>query len=134
MNAVIGDDAVDAAQAELEVSLAQLLGDHLGGGIWIQKAIAQHLADDLIGAAIIGLGAGFLGAKGKQATLLEVRQQLIVALATNAVFGGDTGDAVFQTLAFDEHEEALGQFIGEGNGQSADWSGELAGLGIELES
>ena len=133
MQAVIGNDALDAAQTDLEVGLAQFLSDDLGGGIRIQKAIAQDLADGLIGAAVVGLGAGLLRSEGGQAALLEGVEDLIVALTAVAVFLGDGGDVVVQTLAFNKHEETGGQRVGVGDGQGAGGTSQLVSFGIELE-
>ena len=133
MQAVIGDDALDAAQTDLEVGLAQFLSDDLGGGIRIQKAAAQNLADGLIGAAVVGLGAGLLRLEGGQAALLEGVEDLIVALTAVAVFLSDGGDVVVQTLAFNEHEETGGQRVGAGDGQGAGGTSQLVSFRIELE-
>ena len=133
MQAVIGDDALDAAQTDLEVGLAQFLSDDLRGGLRIQKAIAQHLADGLIGAAVVGLGAGLLRLEGGQAALPEGVEDLIVALTAVAVFLGDGGDIVIQTLAFNEHEETGGQRVGVGDRQGAGGTSQLVSLRIELE-
>jgi hypothetical protein len=88
----------------------------------------------LIGATVIGFGAGFVGLKSQQATVLKVRQKLIVTLAAEAIFGGGGGNVYSQALTFDEHEEALGHFIGDRDGQGAGRANELMGGGIELES
>jgi len=133
LQAVIGDDALDAAQTDLEVGLAQFLSDDLGGGIRIQKAVAQNLADGLIGAAVVGLGAGLLRLEGGQAALLEGVEDLIVALTAVAVFLSDGGDVVVQTLAFNEHEETGGQRVGAGDGQGAGGTSQLVSFRIELE-
>jgi hypothetical protein len=87
----------------------------------------------LIGATIIGSGAGFVGLKSQQATALKVGQELIVALTAEAVFGGGVGNVLFQALTLDEHEEALGQLVGGRDGQSAHRASELMGVRIELE-
>ena len=133
MQAVIGDDPLDTAQTDLEVGLAQFLSDDLGGGIRIQKAIAQDLADGLIGAAVVGLGAGLLRSEGGQAALLEGVEDLIVALTAVAVFLGDGGDIVIQTLAFNEHEETGSQRVRAGDGQGAGGTRQLVSFRIELE-
>lgn len=133
MQAVIGDDALDAAQTNLEAGLAKFLSNDLGGSLRIQKAVAQDLADGLIGAPVIGLGAGLLRLEGGEAALLEGVEDLIVALPAAAVFLGDGGDVVVQTLAFDQHEEAGRRQVGVGDGQSAGGARQLVGFGMELE-
>ena len=58
---------------------------------------------------------------------------MVITLATITVFLSDRADLVFQTLAFDDHEEAAGQIVGGGDGQGTGRAGELRGLGVELE-
>lgn len=131
MKPEVGDRALDAAQADREVGLTELLGDDLGRGIRIQEAVAHDLGDDLLGASVIGLGAGLLGLKGLQAALLEVLQELVVSLAAIAVFACDGEDALPHTLALGEHEEAVGQEVGGGDGQGAGGAGELVSNGVD---
>jgi hypothetical protein len=71
--------------------------------------------------------------QSSQATLFEVVEQLIIALAAVAVFFGDGSDVVFQTLAFDEHEEAVGLKVGGWYGQGAGGANQAMGFGVELE-
>jgi len=133
LQAVIGDDPLDAAQADGEMSLPQFLGDDLRGRVGVQKAMAQDLAHGLVGAAIVGFGSGLLGLQGGEAAGLEGVEYLVIALAAITIFPGDRVDAGLQTLAFDEHEEAAGHFVIVGDGQGAGRAGELLFVGIELE-
>ena len=133
MQAVIGDHPFDAAQTDGEMSLPELLGDDLRRGVGIQKAIAQDLADHLVGAAIIGSGAGFPGLQGQEAPLLEGVEDLVITLAAITIFLRDGGDLRIPALAFLKHEEAAGQLIGIGDGQEAGGAGELMGQGIEVQ-
>jgi hypothetical protein len=115
------------------MGLPELLGDDLGGGLWVKELVAHDLEEELLGASVIGFGAGLLGFKGLQAARLEDVQELIVALAAEAVFLSDGGDVVLQTLAFDEHEETVGLLVGRGDGQGAGRAGELVKSGVELK-
>jgi len=133
LQAVIGDDPFDAAQTDGEARLPEFLGDDLGRSVGIQKAIAQDLADDLIGAAIRGFWAGLLRLQGGEAAFLEGLEQLVIPLTTIAILLGDLADLSFQALAFDQHEEAAGQWVGRGDGQGASRAGELVGVGMKLE-
>ncbi len=133
MQAVIGDDALDRTQTDSEVSLAQLLGHDLGGGLRVQKQVAQDLADSLVGAAVIGFGAGFFGLEGEETSVLEGVEQLVIALAAEAVFLGDGGNVLLEALALQEHEEAASQGIGWSDGQRPDGAGELIGIGLEAK-
>ena len=133
MQAVFGDDPVDAALADRELRLAKLLGDDRRGGLGVQKAMAQDLFDGLIGAPVVGLGAGLLGLEGGQTALLEGGKDLVIALPATAIFSRGVGDAGVETLAFHDHQEASGQFIGGCDGQDAGRAGELVCVGIEYE-
>lgn len=132
MQAVVGDHSLDTAQANGEVSLAQLLRDHVGGGLGVQEAIAQDLANGLVGTPIIGFGSGLLGLEGGETAALVGGENLIIALPAIAIFLSKGGDVSRQTLAFDEHEEAVSQFVGGFNGEAAGRAGELVSRGIEL--
>jgi hypothetical protein len=124
---------MDTPETDLEVRLAEFLGDDLGGGVGIQKAVAQDLANDLVGAAVRGFRTGLLRQEGGQALLLEAVQQLIIALPAAAVFFGDGGDVVCQTLALDEHQEAVGLQVGGRDGQGARGTDQTVGAGVEME-
>ena len=133
MQAVVGEHALDTAAADGEVGLAQFLGDDLGGGVGVQKAVTQDLTDGLVGTAVIRFGSGFLRLEGRQAAALKGVQDLVIALAAITIFLGDGGDVSVQTLAFDQHEETAGQVVGGINRQGAGWAGELVGMGLEKQ-
>jgi hypothetical protein len=133
LQAIIGDDALDTALADAEVGLLELLSNDHRRSVRVQETVAQDLAFNLVGAAVIGLGAGFLGLQGLQAAGPISRPQLVIALTAAAVFLGNRGDLVCQTLAFDEHEEAVRQRVSGGDGQGADGAGQLVGEGLEFE-
>lgn len=133
MQAVIGDDALDGAQTNGEVGLPQFLGDDVGGGVGVQEEVTQDLAHGLIGAAVVGLGAGFVGLEGSDAALEEGVQQLIVAGTGKAVSVRDSGDVLLEALAFHEHEETTRESVVWVYGQGAGRAGELVGGGIERQ-
>ena len=95
--------------------------------------MAQDLADRLVGASIIGFGSGLLRLEGGETAALEGAADLIIALTAITIFLGNGGDVGFQTFAFDQHEEAVGQFVSGCNGEGAGRAGELVSLGIELK-
>ena len=133
MKAVFGDDAADGAEADGEVGLLEFLGDDVGGDVGVQEEVAQDLADGLFSAAVVGLGAGFVGDQGEGAALEEGGAQLIVAGAGEAEAVGDGGDVSFQAFALDEHEEARGEGVVGGDEQGAGGAGELVEGGVKLE-
>lgn len=95
--------------------------------------MAQDLADRLVGAPIIGFGAGLLRLEGGETAVLKGVEDLIIALPAIAILLGDGRDVGIQTFAFDQHEEAVGQLVGGFNGEGAGRAGELVSLGIELK-
>jgi len=57
-------DIFDERLAEGQTRLAKFLDDDGGGNVGIQKAGTQDLADELVGAVVIGFGSGLLGLEG----------------------------------------------------------------------
>ena len=112
--------------------LNKIMEHELAGVVGVQKAVAQDLAHGLVGAAVIGFGPGLLRRKGRQAPGLIVFEKLIIARPAKPIMLGDRSDVAFQTLAFQEHEETSGLWIGSSHGQSPGWTDDLVSLGIEL--
>ena len=133
MKAVIGDDAFGAPGAEGEAGLAELLGDDLGGGVGIEEAVADDLADGLVGAAGGALGAALAALQGGGAVGEEGAADLEVALFAEAELLGGSQGAEPLALAFDEHGEFAGDFVGGGDGEGAGGAGELLELGVEVK-
>jgi len=117
----------------LELGLAQLLSNHRRRGAGIQKAVAQDLPYDLIGATVMGFGTGLVRRQSKQAAGFEVIQELVVALAAKTVLLSDVDDVLLQTLAFNEHEETVSQMIGSTYGEVTDGADQLMSFPIELQ-
>ena len=111
MKPVFLDHAFDAASADRETGLAQLLGDDLDRGIGIEEAMANDLSFDLIGANGVGLGAAFLSLEGHGAPFLKEIKQLIISLSGEAVFLGRPGGPETFALAFEEHEQTRSNFV-----------------------
>lgn len=119
MQAVIGDDAFDAADADGELGLAKLLRYDLGRGVGIEKAMAQDLADGLIGAAIVGFWAGLFRFKGGQTAPQKGVANLVIALTAATIFLCDLGDVGCKAFAFHQHKEAAGKLVGGVDGEGA---------------
>src|SRR5438105_12052252 len=83
----------------------ELLHDDVGRSIGIQEDVAQDLPHHLLGAAVVGFGSSFLGLQGQNAALLESLQQLIIALAAEAVFFDDGNNVLLEALPYEDHEE-----------------------------
>ena len=58
MKAVLLDDADDTTSADLETSLAELLGDDVDRGVRIEEAVTDDLAHKFVGTDVIAFGAG----------------------------------------------------------------------------
>ena len=126
MQAVIGDDAFDTADANGKAGLAKLLRDDRGGSVCIQKSVAQDLTNGFIGATVVGFWSGLLGFKGEQAAAQKGIAELIITLTATTMFFCDVGDVGSKTFAFHQHKKAAGEFIGGGDGEGADGAFELA--------
>jgi hypothetical protein len=133
LQAVVGKDAFDAALAEGEVGLAQFLDEDGRGAVGVQKAVAQDLADDGVGAARGGLGAGFVGEERGEAALAVGGVELVITLAGAAVLGGQVHDGLAEALAFQDHEETPRLRIVGGDRQGAGGSADALARGIERE-
>ena len=71
MKAEVGDDPLDAAGADGVAGLADFLCQDAGGSFRIQKAVANDLLADLVGAAVGGFGAALEALQSEGAALLE---------------------------------------------------------------
>ena len=111
MKAVIGDDPFDAALTNGMRLLADFLSDDGRRTIGIQEATADDQADDLIGAAVIGLGTWGLQEQALRALRKEGGQDLVIALAGEIIFLSGLGWAESFALALDEHGQAAADFV-----------------------
>ena len=106
MKAVLLDDADDTASADWETGLAKFLCEDVERGVGIEKAVANDLADDFVGADIVAFGA-WLVAKQSWATLFTIElEQLKITLFAEAELLGCLGGTDPLALAFNEHGEA----------------------------
>ena len=133
METEVGDDAFDAALADGEVFLNQLLGDDFDGAVGIEESLGDDATDDFWGAAMIGLGTRGLGLKGLGTAFAEGSQELVVALAAVAEARGNLCHRAIGTLTGDEHGELLGEDVGRIDGELAAGSTETEGIRIDGE-
>jgi len=120
LQAKLGNDAIHGALADAEVTLAQFLGYDLGTGLGIQEAVANHLADEFLGAAVVGFGSPFgteetLAALGK-----EERPELEIALAAITELGGNLVNVFGSAFTGQKHGQFAGDLIVFGNRQGAE--------------
>ena len=106
MKTVLLDHADDTTSADRETGLAKFLCEDVERGVGIEEAVANNLANDLVGADIVALGT-WLVAKESWATVFTIEfEQLKISLFAEADFLGRLGGAGALALAFDEHGEA----------------------------
>ena len=111
MKAVFGDDTLHAAGADLPAALAQLLGDHLRGGVAVKEPVPDHLPDDLGRSPVVGLGAALLALQSDRARLVKDGAELEVPLLAVAELAGGLEGAAFLALPFEEHEELVRDLV-----------------------
>src|SRR5216683_608209 len=133
LKAVVSDDAFDAARTDDPAGLAELLGDDVGGGVGVEEAVADDLADDFVGAAVEAFGAAFLAEQGGGAAVGERLAELEVALFTEAELARGGGGAEALALAFDEHGEFAGDLVVWAEGEGAGGADEELLLQIDVE-
>ena len=111
MKAIGFDDAFDAARADGQTTLANLLSDHVGGRIGVEQPVAYDLAHDLVGPAVVGLGTPALAEEGDGPPFPIGVEDLVVALLGEAEFLGGPQRAEGFTFAFDEHGQPGGDLV-----------------------
>ena len=117
MKAVLLDDADDTASTDWETGLAKLLCEDVERGVGIEEAVANDLANDLVGADIVAFGAWFV-AKESWAALFTIEfEQLKISLFAEAELLGCLGGTDSLALAFDEHGEARDDEVIRKNGE-----------------
>jgi hypothetical protein len=120
----LGDDAVDGSFADAEVALSELLSDDLGAGFGIQEAMTDDLADEFLGAPVIGFGAPLGAEEALSALGQKAGPELEVTLTAEAELLCGAVDAVGSAFAFDEHGELASDLVpsrdGEGPGGALD--------------
>lgn len=120
MEPELGNDAVYGPFADVKVTLPEFLSDDIRGGLRIQEAMADDLANEFLSATVVGLGTS-LGADQSLAALFKKeRAELEVALAAESEFGGNTVNAFGAAFTVDQHGKLAGDFIVVGNGQGSE--------------
>src|SRR5207248_665539 len=104
-----------------------------GGGVGVEEAVANDLADGFVGAAGGAFGAAALALQGGGAVGEKGAAELEVALLAEAelLSGGVGAEAL--ALALDEHKELACDLVGGGDGERTGGADELLELGIEVE-
>jgi hypothetical protein len=131
LKAVLLDDADDTTNADREAGLAELLRDDLDGGVRIEEAVADDLANDLVGADIVALRAGLVSSESCTAMFTVELKQLEISLLAEAQLLGGLGGAEPLALAFDEHGQAGDDEVIGTNGKLTSGADDAAGRHVE---
>lgn len=91
--------------------MTEFLGNDLGGGLRVEKAVADGLADQFLTATVVGAGASLLAEQAPGSLLQEAVAQLKVTLAAEAKLGGRLIRTQRTTFAFEEHGQLEADFI-----------------------
>jgi hypothetical protein len=132
LKTVLLDDADDTTNADRKACLAEFLRDDVDRGVGIEEAVADDLANDLVGADIVAFGAGLVALESRASMFtIEFEQLKISRLAEIELLGGLGGAEPF-ALAFDEHgQPGDDQVIGK-NGEISGGADDSEGRDIEL--
>jgi hypothetical protein len=102
LQAIVGDDAFHAADADGPSALDELLGDDLRRSVGVEKAVTDHLPDELGRPTIVGFRATLLAVQSDRPLFAEGGPELKIALfAEVELLRGLEGP---QSLAFAFHE------------------------------
>ena len=132
MQAVLLDDANDAPNADLKAGLAKFLRDDLDGGVRIEEAVADDLANDLVSADIVVFGSGLVALKSCASMFTIKFKQLKVSLLAEVKFRGGLGGAEPLALAFDEHSQAGDDEVIGKNREFSGGANDASGRDVEL--
>ena len=132
MKAVLLDDADDTTNADREAGLAQFLRDDVDRGVWVEEAVTDDLANDLVGADIVAFGAGLVALESRASMFTVEFEQLKIALCAEVELKGGLGGAQPFTLAFDEHGQPGDDEVVRKNGELSGGADDAAGRDVEL--
>lgn len=131
MQAVVGEGATDAAGADRQAGLAELLGQDVRRGLGVEETQTNDLADDLGGTSGAGLGSAFTAVQSGAAVGEEGSAELAVTLFAEAVFGRSGAGAETFAFAFDEHEQLARDLVLGRDNQGA--AGSAYGVCVRVE-
>ena len=101
------------------LGLTEFLGDHRHRSLRIEKSVANNLADDLLGAPVLGFGTASLAFESGRAALLQSAAKLEIAWFGKAELARGGQGAQFGAFAFVDHRQFEGDLIVAGDLQFA---------------
>ena len=132
MKAVLLDDADDTTNTDWEAGLTEFLRDVVDRGVGIEEAVADDLANDLVGADIVAFGAGLVALESCASLFTIEFEQLKISRFAELELLGGLGSAEPFTLAFDEHGQAGDDQVVGKNGEFSGGADDAAGRDVEL--
>jgi hypothetical protein len=134
LKAVLFDDTDDTPNADRKSGLAEFLRDDLDRGVGIEKAVADDLANELVGADIVAFGSRLVAPESLATMFTITLKQLKVSLFTKVeLFGGLGGTEPF-ALAFDEHAQAFDDEVIRTNREFTGGADDASGGDVDLHS
>lgn len=103
MQPELADDAVHGSFADAEIALSELLGDDFCAGFRIEESVADNLADEFLGAPVVGFRPALGAEEGLPSFLKEAGSELEIALTAETELGCGALNAFRAALTFDEH-------------------------------
>jgi hypothetical protein len=132
LQAVLLNDADNTPNTDLKAGLAQFLRDDLDGGVGIEEAVTDDLANDLVGADIVAFGTGLVALETHASMFTIEFEQLKISLFAEFKLGGGLGGAKSFALAFDEHGQAGDDEVVRKNGEFSGGANDASGRNVEL--
>ena len=132
MKAVLLDDANDATNTDREAGLAQFLRDDVDGGVGIEEAVTDDLANEFVGADIVAFGAGFVALKSCASMFTIEFEQLKISLLAEIELLGSLGGTEAFALALNQHGQAGDDEVIRTNGKLSGGSDDAVGRQVEL--
>jgi hypothetical protein len=132
LKAILLDDADDTPSADQEAGLAELLRDDIDRGVRIEEAVADDLANDLVGAHIVAFGAGFVALESCASLFTIEFEQLKISVFGEAELVGGLGGTDAFALAFDQHGEAGDHEVIRKHGEHSGGADDAVGRDVEL--
>ena len=128
----MADDPFDRADADGPTRLAKLLCGDVEGGVGVEEAMTDDLADDFITAAVVAFGSPFLADQSEGAAAGEGLAELKVALFAEAELLGRLGGPGLLALDFDKHGEAEDNEVIWKNGKLSGGTDDPVGRHVKL--
>jgi hypothetical protein len=111
LKAIFREHPFHTADGKGKPILVEFLGNNLWRDVGVEKAVADNLAYDLLGSAVVAFGPGFVAFEAVGPMVFKLLQDLVIALSGVAKLLGRLGGTQAFTLAFHEHGKFESDFI-----------------------